>query len=400
MDSGAETGDDSYDIQTQVLQTTLAEVSAIRKDAIDGDTEKGSADDSSDCCVICLDAITEPCTALPCSHTHFDFLCLLSWLEQRASCPLCKNAVYKVRYNDNEKGGESIFRVPNAPRPRNNSDEGRGIGARGRGRHLNMNLDENVRLRLLRRDESRHRRHRNHQTSASGAPPSPDEIIQRRRYIYRHLLYSLHVGSNRTSQYRPAPTPAQFASTPHLVTRARLWIRRELQVFAFLSDSGPGSTNTNTSASSASGSAAAAAAASREVTRRRNNAEFLLEYIVAILKTVDIQGSGGQAEDMLSDFLGRDHARLFWHELRSWLRSPAQSLEAWDREVQYPDVHRKRRYEALEDEEEEETDRNHRYGGRRGDVNRGRHEHRRSDSRSARSRRSSRENLAGSRERQ
>jgi hypothetical protein len=69
--------------------------------------------------------------------------------------------------------------------------------------------------------------------------------------------------------------------------------------------------------------------------RRANNAEFLLEYIVAILKTVDIQASGGQAEDMLQEFLGRDNTRLFLHELRAWLRSPYTSLAIWDRKVQY-----------------------------------------------------------------
>ena len=72
------------------------------------------------------------------------------------------------------------------------------------------------------------------------------------------------------------------------------------------------------------------------INRRANNAEFLLEYIVAILKTVDVKGSGGQAEDMLQEFLGRDNTKLFLHELRAWLRSPYSSLEDWDRHVQYP----------------------------------------------------------------
>lgn len=74
------------------------------------------------------------------------------------------------------------------------------------------------------------------------------------------------------------------------------------------------------------------------MTRRANNAEFLLEYIIAILKTVDIKGSGGQAEDMLQEFLGRDNTRLFLHELKAWLRSPYTSLEDWDRNVQYNDA--------------------------------------------------------------
>lgn len=109
----------------------------------------------------------------------------------------------------------------------------------------------------------------------------------------------------------------QFSRDEELVSRARKWIRRELQVFEFLSSDG----------TEAEG-----------VPRRANNAEFLLEYIIAILKTVDIKGSGGQAEDMLQEFLGRDNTRLFLHELRGWLRSPYISLDDWDRHVQYSET--------------------------------------------------------------
>lgn len=143
--------------------------------------------------------------------------------------------------------------------------------------------------------------------------PSPDAALLRRRQVYRHQLYSSHVGSNRLSRFRDL-TPQLFGRDEELVSRARKWIRRELQVFEFL----------NPDDSEAEG-----------VTRRASNAEFLLEYIVAVLKTVDIKGSGGQAEDMLQEFLGRDNTRLFLHELRAWLRSPYTSLEDWDRHVQY-----------------------------------------------------------------
>ena len=71
------------------------------------------------------------------------------------------------------------------------------------------------------------------------------------------------------------------------------------------------------------------------VTRRSNNAEFLLEYIVAILRTVPINGSQGMTEDMLQEFLGRDNTRLFLHELRAWLRSPYTRLDMYDQHVQY-----------------------------------------------------------------
>lgn len=56
---------------------------------------------------------------------------------------------------------------------------------------------------------------------------------------------------------------------------------------------------------------------------------------MAILKTVDIKGSGGQAEDLVQEFLGRENARLLLHELRAWLRSPYRRVEDWDRHVQY-----------------------------------------------------------------
>ncbi len=112
-------------------------------------------------------------------------------------------------------------------------------------------------------------------------------------------------------------TPELFAGDAELQSRARLWIRRELRVFSFLD-------------------ATADDAAERgPPSRRARNAEFLLEYIVAILRTVDIKGSAGQAEEMLQEFLGRDNTRLFLHELGAWLRSPYSKLEDWDRMVQY-----------------------------------------------------------------
>lgn len=159
-------------------------------------------------------------------------------------------------------------------------------------------------------------RPRPYRTPRPQPPVSADAALLHRQHVYRDQLYSLHVGSNRLSRFRDL-TPQLFNRDEELVSRARKWIRRELQVFEFLSTEG----------NEVEG-----------VTRRANNAEFLLEYIIAILKTVDIKGSGGQAEDMLQEFLGRDNTRLFLHELRAWLRSPYTSLEDWDRHVQYSET--------------------------------------------------------------
>lgn len=368
MDAGAG-ADHPDDIQAQILQTTLGEIETSRQNAAEPGGGGGGPAELPDCCVICLDAISDPCAALPCAHSHFDFLCILSWLEQRATCPLCKASVYKVRYADAQRG-ESIYRVPNVPRTRSGAEGGETAA------ETDIGFASRRRLETIRRCG----RHDPPRRDTTRAPPTPDEAVQRRRRIYRHQLYSLRtatfspfvcsqliphsepdVGSNRVSRYRPAPTPALFSSTPHLVSRARLWIRRELQVFSFLAE--------DADLDSARGSNPPT---DRDRLRRRANAEFLLEYIIAILKTVDLQGSAGQAEAMLSDFLGRDHARLFLHELRCWLRSPSQSLAEWDREVQYPDPEdagrsrRRRRDDGPEDNDVEEDQRGRSWRDRSG----------------------------------
>lgn len=147
-----------------------------------------------------------------------------------------------------------------------------------------------------------------------------DAGIRRRRHVYQHQLYSLHVGSNRLSRFRDL-TPELFRQDDELISRARKWIRRELQVFEFLNSSDGDSHTTDPARS-----------------RRAKNAEFLLEYIIAILKSVDIKGSSGEAEEMIQEFLGRENTQLFLHELKAWLRSPYTSLDDWDRAVQYNEL--------------------------------------------------------------
>ena len=56
-------------------------------------------DDAIEACTICLESITERAVAVPCNHLTFDFLCLVSWLQERATCPLCKATVTEVQYD-------------------------------------------------------------------------------------------------------------------------------------------------------------------------------------------------------------------------------------------------------------------------------------------------------------
>ncbi|KAI2786511.1 hypothetical protein POX_g08897 [Penicillium oxalicum] len=280
------------DLQRQILQKTLKEVA-------DDDVE------DADPCVICLDAITEPCVGIPCHHANFDYLCLLSWLEQQPNCPLCKASLSAVQFDLKGPGGPKTYKVPPlgttnvAPRPS-----------------------------LAHQTRSRRQQSRRQRFPVPGASAAQNNWLSVRRNVYHNRLYSLRVGSNRLSRYTEV-TPNDFNRDEALVSRARKWIRRELQVFSFLhpetEDAPPQPRNP-----------VPRAGQQRLEQRRANNAEFLLEYIIAILRTVDIKGSAGQAEELLRDFLGRENARLFLHELLAWLRSPYTSLEDWDRHVQYP----------------------------------------------------------------
>ena len=273
---------DLLDAKSKILQTTLAEISS-----------REGADTEETCCVICLEHVSDKAVAQPCKHASFDFICLISWLQERACCPLCKADVKVVRYQLKNDGSYKAYNVPQTTTATASSNSTSNSLSRPSYNHQGIRYYRPIRQyvpRLL---------------------PTADEAVQRRRNVYSNQRFSLHVGSNRISRYKDL-TPQLFSTDANLVARARKWIRRELQVFEFL-------TPDNTSGSD----------------RRAKNAEFLLEYIVAILKTVDLQGSGGQVEDMLQDFLGRDNTRLFIHEMRSWLRSPYLNLEDWDRNVQY-----------------------------------------------------------------
>jgi hypothetical protein len=292
--------DESTDVRSKVLRNTLQEISSR---TINNSTS--SVEVATECCVICLDEISEIGEANPCGHRNFDYLCLLTWLERQSSCPLCKAKIKEVRYDFHD--AEKQWKTHPVSEKKQQGKEV-AVGNQNGLPHRQYAIN---------REFTSRRRHRFHQEDPV-RPPSFEEAILRRRHIYRNQLYSLHVGSNRVSRYKEL-TPQLFSSDEELISRARMWIRRELQVFEFLS------MDTESSSSHAD-----------PVRRRRaNNAEFLLEYIIAILKTVDIQGSCGQAEDMLQEFLGRDNTRLFLHELRAFLRSPYATLENWDRAVQY-----------------------------------------------------------------
>jgi hypothetical protein len=266
---------------------------------------------SPDACVICLERLSERAITFPCKHDQFDFSCIGTWLNQQRVCPLCKASVTAVKYDLGNSNEGTIFTFPE---PESEPSLGRASYQR---RHPY-------------RSGSNYRRGSRHQVadgrgvtrtrlSPGGHHPSPaeasDPAFTIRRSVYRTQSYSLRVGSNRISRYQNL-TPSSFTSNPALVSRAKTWIRRELSAFDFLNPESPSYGHAD---------------------RRACNAEFLLEYIISILKSIDIRGSQGQAEALMKDFLGQANARLFLHELEAFLRSPYERFEDWDAHVQYGD---------------------------------------------------------------
>ena len=260
-------------------------------------------------CVICLDRLAERAVALPCKHDQFDFGCLGTWLNQQQVCPLCKGSVTAVKYDLGKVDGGTIFTLP-PPESQSSSQDSRhyrpypsrnGAGYRSGSDYRGFDARGVNRTRV----------------SRGGYVRVPDEradpAIAFRREVYRAQKYSLRVGSNRISRHQNV-TPSSFTTNPALVSRAKTWIRRELLAFDFLN---PTSVSYGRS------------------DRRASNAEFLLEYIISILKAIDLRGSQGQAEALLKDFLGEANAKLFLHELEAFLRSPYERVEDWDAHVQY-----------------------------------------------------------------
>ncbi|KAI5361306.1 putative Zinc finger, RING-type [Septoria linicola] len=243
-------------------------------------TDHATPKKALDACTICLEPISERAVATPCNHLSFDFLCLVSWLQEQSSCPLCKAEIKEVQYDWRSPDDYKTYHVlpkdviqPNAPTSH---------------------------------QPYRRPAHPSRRTVTCPIGPPVDDILERRRRVYRDRLYSLHIGANRISQYKDF-TQRDFLTSDELQTNAKMFLRRELKVFDFL-DNNP----------------------------RASSRDFLLVYIIFVLKSHELRGADGRAEDLVAEFLGRENASLLLHEMESWLRSPYTMLSDWDGEVQYP----------------------------------------------------------------
>ena len=304
-----------------------------------------------DCCVICLEPVCERATAQPCQHRNFHWICLAHWLQESEFCPLCKHEIEVVEYGCVSTSSRYVYNVGTAetvqlPESRTPASAQRQeVSARSPAWHQEPTTSPSAQqppssvlartsfpgLRqrgLLPLPPFRPPRPGSRSPRASGRDwPLPDPCtgyqlpltqwdpqarapILRRMVVYRCGLYSYHVGTNRVSHYREL-SPTRFSQDARLRSRAKAWIRRELQALRHVTVQCP-----------------------RQLQRVRNSEGFLLN-IVEILKFFDLRASDGEAEARLCPFFGVDYTRIFLHELRAWLRSPHKTIESWDRHVQY-----------------------------------------------------------------
>ncbi|KAK4705590.1 hypothetical protein P7C70_g607, partial [Phenoliferia sp. Uapishka_3] len=123
-----------------------------------------------------------------------------------------------------------------------------------------------------------------------------ERAIERRRYIYREKLFAKHVASNRYTGFKPV-SPANVATNSNLKARVIKFIRRELQVFPHV------------------------------------DVSFLTTYLISIASQLDLRSAS--AIRLIADFLSEEDAEHLVHEIVTFARSPFNSLEAYDRVIQY-----------------------------------------------------------------
>jgi len=270
-----------------------------------GDSEYDEEDTEEDYerCSICLQSYVDRTVVPTCSH-EFCFECVLVWTEQSRRCPLCSQNIgdHLIHHIRSKYDFQKHFLppLPTSPRPQTllPLPARRRAQFRGNGRRREARWG---------RDERRERE------QERIAVDEFERAVEKRKWVYRHRLYAKHVASNPYTRYKPCPTPAQFSASQDLITRATIFVRRELRVWGCL------------------------------------DVEFLTTFTVSLLKSIDIRSE--PAVKLLSEFLDLDsehelqvvsrndspraNAEHFAHELYCYLRSPYRSLAAYDSSVQY-----------------------------------------------------------------
>ncbi|ODQ56298.1 hypothetical protein SAICODRAFT_32733 [Saitoella complicata NRRL Y-17804] len=281
--------------------------------------ERSSPTSGSEDCTICLQPIDPTTRALVshCYHT-FDLICLQQWLNISRRCPLCNGNVSYILHAITDEGSYEKIVVPSLA-----EKTGKGLGLEARAWMRDRFAQGRNRVRSRRWMERRV-----NEQAMSTSPLSPSAIA-RRAFVYTHHLRSAHIASNPHTRFRPDAdiTTEKFRGSSEMQNRARVFLRREVLAFGFWR------TRAGEDLEGGDGDA--------------RDREFLVEYIVSVLKNVGILTPA--ARRLIGEFLdsrpnGEPDAEsvdtntsILLHELRTWLRSPFQGLEGWDRSplIQY-----------------------------------------------------------------
>lgn len=125
--------------------------------------------------------------------------------------------------------------------------------------------------------------------------------VARRRDVYARGLFAKHVASNGYTGFRANPSPRDITKDGATAERARLFLRRELRVWAPPDD-----------------------------------VDGLVDHIVAFLRSVDVRSEASvRFLEPLVDETYPQAAEHLAHELYAFLRSPYAELAAYDEVVQY-----------------------------------------------------------------
>ncbi|KZV59857.1 hypothetical protein PENSPDRAFT_594792 [Peniophora sp. CONT] len=262
----------------------------LEEDEMVIDVDAYDMEPEEDHCTICLQAYVDRTVIPICSH-EFCFECLMVWADQSRKCPLCAQSlgdyvIHHIRSN-NDYSKHYLPALPTSPRPQAREERN---GTR--------------RARIPRRDRVWGRR--GTIGTESEEADVLEQAIARRRWIYAHDLYAKHVASNMHTRYRPYPTPAQFTTSPEMISKATIFLRRELQVWPNL------------------------------------DVEFLVTFVLSLMKSIDIRAES--AVKLIAEFLDMDkpyspggryvNSEHFAHEVYSFMRSPYKELARYDEAVQ------------------------------------------------------------------
>ncbi|KAF8553116.1 hypothetical protein OG21DRAFT_1414891 [Imleria badia] len=180
---------------------------------IDADPKNFTDDAEQEHCTICLQSFLDRTIIPVCAH-EFCLECILLWSEQSRKCPLCSRS-FDDSYLIHRIRSQYDYQKYHLPPLRSSSPP---------------SLTSNSRATAL-RNTRRQRQWGRRQRQQREEVDQLERAIARRRWIYQHHLYAKHVASNPYTRYRPFPTPAQFSSSPDLISRMTIFLRRELRVW-------------------------------------------------------------------------------------------------------------------------------------------------------------------------